>query len=144
MLLTAVNAKFRSSDGLSLLDYNDQDKVFINAAHLPEFGIPQLHDESKRPVLTIIMNGKKIYRQFKQGSTYGVHKGEIAFLDRDRRYLGIQSENDIVEVKKSNLIGYIKYYLNNPRQELRVSIVFGLITTSISIVYDLAKDLFSK
>ena len=144
MLLTAVKAKFYSSNGQFLLDYTDQDKVFINAEHLPEFGIPKLQDESKRPVLTIKINGKKIHRQFKQGSTYGVRRGEIALLSRDNRYLGINGDNDVVEVKKSNLIGLIKYYLNNPRQELRVSIIFGLITTSFSIVYDLAKELLSK
>lgn len=144
MLLTAVKAKFYSSNGQFLLDYNDQDKVFINADHLPEFGIPKLHDESKRPVLTITINGKKIHRQFKQGSTYGIHRGEIAFWDRDSRYLEIKGENEIVDVKRSNLIGYIKYYLNNPRQELRVSIISGIIIGAIPFLYDLAKDLFSK
>jgi hypothetical protein len=144
MLLTAVKAKFYSFNGQFLLDYSDQDKVFINAEHLPEFGIPKLNDESKRPVLTITINGKKIHRQFKQGSSYGIKRGEVAFLDRDSRYLEIKGENEIVDVKKSNLIGHIKYYLNNPRQELRVSIIFGIITTSVSIAYDIAKDLFFK
>jgi len=143
MLLTAVKAKFYSSSGQSLIDYSDTDKVFIHKDHLPQLGTNKLNDERRRPILTISCNGKKIYRQFKQGSKYGICNGQIALLDKDSSYLDIKDDNVYVEVKKSTLLEKIKYYINNPRQELRISIVFGLITFSFQMFYEFAKDLYS-
>ena len=139
MFLSFVKAPFFSATGRSLLEKTDLDKVFFHHIHLAQLGISNFNSENKRPVLTISYKGKKIYRQFKEGSTFGIHSGEIAMLDKDRRYLGITDDHKEVRVQRANFMERIMYYLVNPRQEFRIAIILSLISIFLTVAIELVK-----
>lgn len=105
--------------------YNDDrlDAVFIHHITLHELIGKKGFDELNRPILKISnpINGKYIYRKFRQGSNYGIGKNEIFLNGSDKKRLGVELPSR-VQIKVASWWGAFMYLYYNPKQDIRFAV----------------------
>jgi hypothetical protein len=99
------------------------DAVFIHHITLHDLKGKKGFDELNRPILKISnpINGKYIYRKFRQGSNYGIGKNEIFLNDNDKKRLGVELPSR-VQIKVASWWGAFMYLYYNPKQDIRFAV----------------------
>ena len=87
-------------------------------------------------IVKITYKGKSIYRKYI--SIPGICESQIALSAKSLTLLGIDFSkkitNDEVDVKRVNIMGWLKYYLYHPDTAIRITVIWSIISIVIALI----------
>jgi len=124
----------------NILICNEQDidhegmALFQASDYLSLFGKRKSQTNQKLQRLSVVKityGSRSIYRQFAARSIDGLNKGVVGLTLNSWMQLGLQNNQQEVQVKKS---WWFPFYWSHPNSATRISFILGLVSVALAIL----------